>query len=130
MNLNIIKDGISLFTRDVQVGGNLYNEEIQKQFGLSYAEAERVKISGPSPDAALLSTIIGRVNENLAIEMRRSLDFYNSTAGDGKINKVYLTGGASKTMNLLEAVSQKLNLTVEIMNPFAKRILIFFRPGR
>lgn len=34
MNINIIKSGYTLFTRDVQIGGNLYTEEIQKQLGL------------------------------------------------------------------------------------------------
>ena len=40
MNINVIKDGITLFTRDVQMGGNLYTEEIQKQMGVSSEEAE------------------------------------------------------------------------------------------
>src|SRR6185369_16852980 len=40
MNINIVKSGITLFTRDVQMGGNLYTEEIQKQMGLSSPEAE------------------------------------------------------------------------------------------
>ena len=31
-NLNVVKNGISLFTRDVQMGGALYAEEIQKKW--------------------------------------------------------------------------------------------------
>ncbi len=120
MNLNIVKGGISLFTRDVQIGGNLYNEEIQKQFGVNNEDAERIKISGKSPDDARLSDIISRVNDTLSLEMRRSLDFYNSTAGEGKIGKVYLSGGGAKTSMLLDAVSQKLSLPVEILNPFLR----------
>lgn len=120
MNLNIVKGGISLFTRDVQIGGNLYNEEIQKQFGVNSEDAERIKISGKSPDDARLNEIISRVNDTLSLEMRRSLDFYNSTAGEGKIGKVYLSGGGAKTSMLLDAVSQKLSLPVEILNPFLR----------
>ncbi len=44
MNINVIKDGITLFTRDVQMGGNLYTEEIQKQLGLSSEDAEIGKL--------------------------------------------------------------------------------------
>lgn len=120
MNLNIVKDGVSLFTRDVQMGGNLYTEEIQKQFGVSSEEAERIKISGDAPDPARLQDTISRVNETLAMEMRRSLDFYNTTAGEGRINKVYLSGGGAKTAMLPEAVTQRLGLPVEIVNPFRK----------
>ncbi len=120
MNLNIVKGGISLFTRDVQVGGNLYNEEIQKQFGINNEDAERMKVSKSSPDENKLKDILVRVNDTLAVEMRRSLDFYNSTAGEGKINKIYLSGGGAKSAMLLEAVNQKLGLPVEIINPFSK----------
>ena len=120
MNLNVIKAGISLFTRDVQMGGNLYTEEIQKQFGVSGEDAERFKVTGEGPDRERLQTIISRVNETLALEIRRSLDFYNTTAGEGKIAKVYLSGGAAKTAMLSEAVGQRLGLPVETMNPFAK----------
>jgi type IV pilus assembly protein PilM len=118
MNLNIVKNDISLFTRDVQMGGNLYTEEIQKQFGVSSEEAERMKVSGAAPDQAKLRDTISRVNETLAMEMRRSLDFYNTTAGEGKINNVYISGGGAKTPMLVEAVQQRLGLPVEIINPF------------
>ncbi len=118
MNLNIVKDGVSLFTRDVQMGGNLYTEEIQKQFGVSTEEAEQFKITGVAPDQERLQEIVSRVNETLAMEMRRSLDFYNSTAGDEKISKAYMSGGGAKVAMLVDVVSQRLGLPVEILDPF------------
>jgi type IV pilus assembly protein PilM len=120
MNINIVKGGISLFTRDVQMGGNLYTEEIQKQFGLSRDEAERVKLTGESQEPEHLSDVIGRINDTIAIEIRRSLDFYNSNAGEGKISKIYLSGGCSKTPKLCDAVNERLGMPVELLNPFQK----------
>ena len=120
MNLNIVKAGASLFTRDVQMGGSVYTDEIQKQFGVSSEEAERIKISGESPDGGRLQDIMSRLNETLALEMRRSLDFYNSTANEGKISRVYLSGGAAKTALLAEAVGQRLGVPVEVLHPFQK----------
>ena len=120
MNLNIVKGGASLFTRDVQMGGSVYTDEIQKQFGVSSEEAERIKISGECPDLVRLQDIMSRLNETLALEMRRSLDFYNSTANEGKIGKVYLSGGAAKTAMLADAVGQRLSVPVEVLNPFLK----------
>ncbi|MBT0665632.1 type IV pilus assembly protein PilM [Geobacter pelophilus] len=120
MNINIVRGGISLFTRDVQMGGNLYTEEIQKQFALSRDDAERVKLTGDIQEPERLSDVIDRINDTLAIEIRRSLDFYNSNASDGKISKVFLSGGCSKTSKLAEAVSERLGMPVEILNPFQK----------
>lgn len=119
-NLNVVKESISLFTRDVQLGGSLYTDEIQKQFGVSSEEAERIKLSADCSDPAKLRDIIARCNETLALEMRRSLDFYNSTASEGKIGKVYLSGGGAKTAMLLEAVGLRLGVPVEILNSFQK----------
>jgi type IV pilus assembly protein PilM len=120
MNLNIVRGGVSLFTRDVQMGGSLYTEEIQKQLSLNSDQAEMKKVmAGKSGDARLIE-ILQRVNETVALEMRRSLDFYNSTAGDDRITKVYLAGGGAKTAMLIEAVQQKLGLPVEILNPFLR----------
>lgn len=117
MNLNVVKGGVSLFTRDVQMGGNLYTEEIQRQFSLSGDDAERAKVTGDYPDKVRLNDTICRINETLAIEILRSLDFYNSTAEDQKISKIYLSGGCSKISMLPEAVAQRLGLPVELLNP-------------
>jgi type IV pilus assembly protein PilM len=120
MNLNIVKGGVSLFTRDVQMGGSLYTEEIQKQFGLNSEQAELKKLTAGSSEDPRLLEILQRVNDTISLEMRRSLDFYNSTAGEERIFKVYLAGGAAKTAHLVEAVQQKLGLPVEILNPFLR----------
>ena len=119
MNINVVRDGISLFTRDVQMGGNLYTEEIQKQLGVSGVEAESMKIMASETNNIQLLDVITKVNETITQEIRRSLDFYNSTASDDRISKVFVSGGCSKGYNLIRAVSEKVDLPVELINPFA-----------
>jgi type IV pilus assembly protein PilM len=120
MNINVVKNGLSLFTRDVQMGGNLYTEEIQKQLGVSSLEAESMKILATETTNKDLLDVIAKVNESIAQEIRRSLDFYNSTAGDDRITKVFVSGGASKGYNFIESVSDKIGVPVELIKPFAK----------
>ncbi|GFE61527.1 type IV pilus biogenesis protein PilM [Geobacter sp. AOG2] len=120
MNINIVKNGITLLTRDVQMGGNLYTEEIQKQMGLSSIEAESAKILAHETKNSALLEILGKVNETITQEIRRSLDFYNSTANEDRIIKIFVSGGCSKVYNLCETMSEKLSLPVETINPFAK----------
>lgn len=120
MNLNIVKGGVSLFTRDVQMGGNLYTEEIQKQFAVNREDAELLKLTAANSRDERLIAVFQRVNDTLAQEMRRSLEFYNSTAGEERIGRVLLSGGTAKAFLLVETVQQKLALPVEILNPFQK----------
>lgn len=120
MNLNVVKGGLSLFTRDVQMGGNLYTEEIQRQFSLSSQDAEKCKITGDYSDKERLADTISRCNDTISLEIHRSLDFYNSTAEDQKIGKIYLSGGGAKISMLSESLSQRLGLPVELLNPLKK----------
>ncbi len=120
MNINVIKDGITLFTRDVQMGGNLYSEEIQKQIGLSSQDAEIGKMLAHESNNELLRGVVLKVNESITQEIRRSLDFYNSTANDDRISGVFISGGCSKVYNLIDMISDKIGLPIEKLNPFAK----------
>jgi len=120
MNINVIKDGITLFTRDVQMGGNLYTEEIQKQLGISSYEAESGKMLANETNNKPLLDVLVKVNETIIQEIRRSLDFYNSTASDDRITSIYVSGGGAKVYKLIEMISEKTGLPVEIINPFAK----------
>ena len=120
MNLNVVKNGVSLFTRDVQMGGGLYTEEIQKKLAVSSEDAEKMKVSAVETSASDLLESMAKINETVSLEIRRSLDFYNSNAIEGRISKVYLSGGGCKTYNLVESVGARLNLPIEIINPFRR----------
>ncbi len=120
MNINVVKNGVSLFTRDVQMGGGLYTEEIQKKLAMSGEDAERTKLSATKASPSDLLESIARINDTISLEIRRSLDFYNSNATGGKITKVFLSGGGCKTFNLVEAVGARLSSPVEILNPFSR----------
>jgi len=67
-----------------------------------------------------LTEVISKVNDTITQEIRRSLDFYNSTANEDRITKIFVSGGCSKVYNLINNISEKLGLTVDIINPFAK----------
>jgi type IV pilus assembly protein PilM len=120
MNINVVKDGVTHFTRDVQMGGNLYTEDIQKQLGVSGSEAESLKMLAHETRSVTLAEVINKVNDTITQEIRRSLDFYNSTANEDRITKIYVSGGCTKMYNLVETISDKLGLPVENINPFAK----------
>lgn len=120
MNINVVKDGLTLFTRDVQMGGNLYTEEIQKQFGINSLEAETMKKSIAETGDSAVKEVIERINEIISQEVHRSLDFYNSTANDDRVSHIFMSGGCSKVYNLADTIGEKMALPVEMINPFAK----------
>jgi len=120
VNINILRGGVSIFTRDIQVGGNMFNEEIQKRLGLSEEEAERVKIGEELEDVdpQAVREIVDEAAENLAHEVQRSLDFFSATAADEKVQKVFITGGVSRSSAVRETLEKRLNMSVGLLEPF------------
>ncbi len=120
MNVNVLKGGKSVFTRDIQVGGNMYNEELQKRLGISGEDAEEVKLGGEVEDVdpAAVLAVINDATESLAQEVQRSFDFFSATSSDEKVQKLYITGGVSKTPNVRDYLESQLGISVELLDPF------------
>lgn len=123
VNINVVANGITTFTRDITMGGNQFTEEIQKQLNVSYDEAEKLKIGGDSTelDSVIpqeVERVLQGVADQMAGEIQRSLDFYAATAADSRIARVYLAGGTAKIPALFKTIEQRVGVPVEIMNPF------------
>ncbi|MBR59009.1 MAG: pilus assembly protein PilM [Myxococcales bacterium] len=123
INLNVLADGTTAFTRDILVGSSVITEEIQKRFNLPWDEAERYKTRTPDqlPNQSLareIKKLVKRVSDTLATELQRSLDFFAATTANMQIAKVYLSGGGAMNPELVSVISDRLALPTEIVNPF------------
>lgn len=123
VNINVLRNGASAFTRDVGLGGRAYTEEIQRALNVSYEEAEAFKIGGEEKDRSAVvpeevERVLGSVSENIATEVHRSLDFFLSTSGGGALRHVYLAGGAAPTPGLVPALQRLTGAAVTIVDPF------------
>ncbi len=120
-NINILSRGTTAFTRDVGMGGNAFTEEIQKSLAVSAEEAEALKLGGQDEADAVVpqevERVIQAVAEQLAGEIQRSLDFYAATAADGRISRVYLSGGTARLPALFKMIEQRAGVPVEVLNP-------------
>jgi type IV pilus assembly protein PilM len=122
-NINILKNNISGFTRDIFKGGNQITEEIQRQLHIDYEEAERIKVGSKAEAASqpAIQNVLKAASESLAIEIGNSLDFFQSTTTYEKVAKLYLSGGGSKIKDFDIILQQQIGIPVEVANPF-KRI--------
>jgi len=124
INMVITKNGKYLFSRDVTVGGNLFSEEIMKELSVSHEEAELLKLGGSATgetEAVMrqeVEAVIRRVSDQIASEIAKSLDFYQATAAEDQISKIWLAGGCSGVSGLAETIQQKQSVPVEVMDPF------------
>ena len=123
LNINVISYGVNTFTRDLQLGGDSYTREIQKQMGTSYQEAEAYKLGGRYGGGSQIipqevQRILVMMSEQIASEINRSLEFHLATSGEGRFSKIYISGGATKLSTLADEIAKRTNTPVELLDPF------------
>lgn len=119
-NFVVVENGDVIFSRDILVGGQIYTADISKQMGISLEEAENLKISAATNQAAPQEVvdIISSTNEMIAEEIHRSFDFYTATVSDTPIQRVFATGGTSHVPHLTSLIGKTVGLGVQSFNPF------------
>ena len=123
-NINIVRSGVSLFTRDVTIGGNAFTEEIQKQMGIAADEAEAYKVGGNQTEDGVVPQEVLRVMEGvsevMAGEFQRSLDFFLATTADANVTRIVLAGGSSKVTSLHRAIERRSRLPLEVADSWKR----------
>src|SRR6266849_4823179 len=129
MNINIVRGGIPLFTRDVSVGGNQYTDALQKELDLNYDDAERLKRGDqlPSVTDEQKQQILRSVSDILTLEIQKTFDFFRATASGENIQRIYVAGGTARVPGLVDLLREEFAMAVEEMYPFRK---IVINPGR
>ena len=124
-NINILNGARSVFTRDATFGGNQYTSLLQKELGLTFDQAERVKRGLPLPDGVEpreIEPILDTVSDILALEIQKTMDFYRATVEEGEsaVQQILVSGGGSKLKGLVEFLSKRFEVPVEVFDPFRK----------
>src|SRR5579862_4907805 len=122
MNINIVRGGAPLFTRDVSVGGNQYTDALQKELDLSYEDAERLKkgeaVAGVNEEHR--GTILRSVSDILILEIQKTFDFFRATASGENIRRILVAGGTARVPGLLDLLREEFAMPVEELYPFRK----------
>jgi len=122
MNVNVMRNGQSVYTRDQQIGGAQLTQMIQDVFGLSAEEAELAKRKGGLPEN-YESDVLALFLENAATEVTRALQFFFTSTQFNEVNYVVLAGGCAALSGLDDAVATRTQVSTLVANPFSKMTL-------
>jgi type IV pilus assembly protein PilM len=121
-NINILHGDQSVFTRDISIGGNAYTEALQRELSLTYESADTLKrglaVDGATYDDA--KPVLRAVTENMMLEIQKTFDFFKATAASDRIDRIVLSGGASRAEGFTEMLSERFEAPVESFDPFKK----------
>ena len=120
ININILQGDQSVFTRDISMGGNAYTEAVQKELDLPFESAEQLKKGIPVDGASFeeAQPVLRAVTENVLLEIQKTFDFFKATAASEQIDRIMLSGGASRVDGFRELLHERFNAPVEEFDPF------------
>jgi len=121
LTINVIKDGVSMFTRDSSYGGSQITSEIQQKLNISYQEAEMIKLGAKPLETEkkpIIEEIFSSTVTKWAQEVKRALDFVATTFIDVKVENVLLSGGSSLIKGFSKYLGLETGLKIEMLNPF------------
>lgn len=117
----VYKRGGPIFTKEIPIGGGLITEEIQRQMGVSYEEAEDLKTT-PDENGNLPEEILNIINSQVDLqiaEVRKNINFYVTQGSAEKVSYCFVTGGSSLLPGLIEKLSVVSGLPVERLDIFS-----------
>ena len=118
--VSILSGDQSFLTREISIGGRAHAEALQREMSLPAAAAEQLRRGVSVPGATLEEArpVVRAVTESVMLEIEKTFDFFTATAASNPIDRIVVTGGASRAEGFTEALAERFNTAVEVMDPF------------
>lgn len=113
---------IPCFTCSIPLSSQSLTDAISKRLGVSFEEAEKVKLASGIGSATKNDPIFKAVQpilENLVSELEKSMDFYlTGLSYSESVDRVIICGGGANTIGIIPYLSRRLDREIELGNPW------------
>ena len=111
-NIVILDCGEIRLNRVVAIGGDRLTSGLSDSMGISYLEAENIKVGMPTEVQSNLEPLI----YPLGRELRASLDFFEHQE-DKTVSQVFISGGSARSDFVVQALQGELGVQCRSWNP-------------
>jgi type IV pilus assembly protein PilM len=108
----LLHRGELVLSRVVNIGGDRLTTGLSEMMGISYAEAEGIKVGMPTEVQTQLEALV----LPLGRELRASIDFFEHQQ-DKTVSHVYLSGGSARSEHIVQLLQNELAIECRIWNP-------------
>jgi type IV pilus assembly protein PilM len=119
----IVKEGIPVVSRSLDVGGKTISKAIASSLNISLERAEQFKrdmgIAATAASTDVVPKTIGNAINPVVEEMKYLINMYQNKNGE-KVEKVILSGGTALLPNFTSYLSEKINLNVIAGDPWSR----------
>ncbi len=124
LSINTLVNGMSLFSRDSSFGGAQITDLIMDRFDVAYEKAEEIKLGAirDNPWDEDLESSVSDLVSDWVLEIKRALDFVDTTYPDKTIGKIFVCGGSCRIRGFQKYLAAQTSLPVVELNPFSSLI--------
>jgi type IV pilus assembly protein PilM len=117
-NINILEEGVPILTRDLTLGTRRFNEDLQRDRGVSAEEA--VGLIQGTERSPHLDAVNETRGEEIAVGVERAVAFLASnTRGGAAVRAIFTCGGGARIPGLTEQLGTRLRIDAQRANPLA-----------
>lgn len=115
--ISILLNGEIVYERDQQFGGNQLTQDVVRNYGLSFEEAEAKKKQGDLPDSYEME-LLEPFLESAALEVTRAIQFFFTSTPFTRVDQIFLAGGCAVIPGLVDIVAERTKLSTSVISPF------------
>ncbi|MEK7139280.1 MAG: type IV pilus assembly protein PilM, partial [Patescibacteria group bacterium] len=121
-NIAIIRQGIPVLNKSVDVAGKQFTEVFAKQLGVEWPVAERFKRDLMTTGLTTSLTALEPLLQNLRHEIQYCFGLHRQEhpAGNEQVEKIILTGGTAALAGMDQYLASQLQLKVFVGDPWAR----------
>ena len=108
----VLQEGELVLSRVVNIGGDKMTNGLAESLGISYAEAEGIKVGMPTEVQANLEALV----LPLGRELRASIDFFEHQQ-DKAVSQVFISGGSARSEFIIQTLQTELMVECKPWNP-------------
>jgi type IV pilus assembly protein PilM len=115
--ISILLNGEVIYERDQQFGGNQLTQDIIRNYGLSFEEAEAKKKQGDLPDSYEME-LLEPFLESASLEVTRAIQFFFTSTPFTRVDQIYLAGGCAVIPGLVDLIAERTKISASVVSPF------------
>src|SRR5205807_9267511 len=111
-SISILLNGELMLSRVVGIGGDRLTGGVAEALGVSYAEAEGIKVGLPDEVQSTMVTLLPPLDR----ELRASIDFFEHQQ-DKPVAQVFVSGGSARSDYIIQILQTELMVPCRSWNP-------------
>ena len=114
-SINVLRDGVTCFSREINIGGSDMTQAVARRLGVETFEAEAIKRSGEENEVEVQAAITP-VLEDLASELSLSVDYVEHHEGV-RVEEILFSGGGALAPGAVPYLEQATSRSARTWSP-------------